>query len=81
MLSLLQVLAAAQYDSEMAAYLSQQGMLQHSAQEGMSSLAAPPHGTSASHYVEAVNMAPPGMQHNQATPVVSALLPYETVSA
>lgn len=66
---------APQYDSETAAYLSQQATLQYSAQAGMPSGAAPPHSTSASHHVEAASMAPPGMQHNQAMPVVSAILP------
>ena len=66
---MLQAPPAAQYDSETAAYLAQQGTPRLGAQEGTPSAAAPQstpfHGTAAPYPAEAASMAPPGTQLTQ----------------
>lgn len=75
---LLQALPTAQYDSETAAYLAQQGTPQHGPQEGTPTAAAlqstPFHGLSASYPGEAASMAPPG---SQLTQTVQMSMPHE----
>ena len=74
---MLQAPPAAQYDSETAAYLAQQGTPRHGPQEGTRAAGAqstPFHGPPAPYPMEAASMAPPGMLLTQ---TVQMSMPHE----